>query len=210
MTLNASSRTAPETFESIADRIATCGWGVFENMVPHRIVNGLSRHARSLEGYRSASIGRNRNRRYNPFVRRDEIYWINGAVRVEQVWLTWIDQLRLYLNRSLMLGLESFQSHFAHYPPGSFYRCHLDAFRGQGNRVLSTVLYLNDEWTPGDGGELLLYSGKQQELGCILPIAGTLVVFLSEDFPHEVLPTQTDRYSVAGWFRQRAGLPLEQ
>jgi SM-20-related protein len=28
-----------------------------------------------------------------------------------------------------------------------------------------------------------------------------LVVFLSEEFPHEVLPTATDRYSIAGWFR---------
>lgn len=33
------------------------------------------------------------------------------------------------------------------------------------------------------------------------PRAGTLVVFLSEDMPHEVLETQRERYSIAGWFR---------
>lgn len=30
---------------------------------------------------------------------------------------------------------------------------------------------------------------------------GTLVVFLSEEFEHEVLPAKRDRYSIAGWFR---------
>jgi len=28
-----------------------------------------------------------------------------------------------------------------------------------------------------------------------------LVIFLSEEFPHEVLPANTHRYSIAGWFR---------
>ncbi|WP_335340025.1 2OG-Fe(II) oxygenase [Sedimenticola selenatireducens] len=31
--------------------------------------------------------------------------------------------------------------------------------------------------------------------------AGELAVFLSEEFPHEVLAADRDRYSVAGWFR---------
>jgi len=35
----------------------------------------------------------------------------------------------------------------------------------------------------------------------VLPQLGTLVVFLSEEFPHEVLAAQRDRYSIAGWFR---------
>ena len=35
----------------------------------------------------------------------------------------------------------------------------------------------------------------------VLPELGTLVIFLSEDIPHEVLPAMRDRYSIAGWFR---------
>jgi SM-20-related protein len=35
----------------------------------------------------------------------------------------------------------------------------------------------------------------------VLPSFGTIVVFLSEEFPHEVLPAKRDRYSIAGWFR---------
>jgi Predicted proline hydroxylase len=35
----------------------------------------------------------------------------------------------------------------------------------------------------------------------VVPQMGTLAVFLSERFPHEVLPARADRYSIAGWFR---------
>jgi SM-20-related protein len=35
----------------------------------------------------------------------------------------------------------------------------------------------------------------------VQPLHGTVVVFLSEEFPHEVLPASRDRYSIAGWFR---------
>jgi SM-20-related protein len=33
------------------------------------------------------------------------------------------------------------------------------------------------------------------------PKNGTLVLFLSEEFPHEVLVAKKTRYSIAGWFR---------
>ena len=48
----------------------------------------------------------------------------------------------------------------------------------------------------------LLYEpegGRVLERVC--PAAGTMVIFLSEEFPHEVLPATQDRYSIAGWFR---------
>ena len=108
-----------------------------------------------------------------------------------------------------MLGLTRFESHFAHYSPGSFYRRHLDAFKGDSNRTLSVVFYLNPEWQPHHGGELVLYDNAGLELGRFPPTQGALAVYLSEEFPHEVLRTESDRYSIAGWFRPRAELPLE-
>ncbi len=30
-----------------------------------------------------------------------------------------------------------------------------------------------------------------------------------DEFPHEVLLTESERFSIAGWFRPRAELPLE-
>lgn len=46
------------------------------------------------------------------------------------------------LNRHLLLGLFSFESHFTHYRAGDFYKQHQDAFKGQANRILSLVVYL--------------------------------------------------------------------
>jgi SM-20-related protein len=38
----------------------------------------------------------------------------------------------------------------------------------------------------------------------VLPVAGTLVCFLSDRFEHEVLPATRERLSLTGWFRRRA------
>ena len=96
----------------------------------------------------------------------------------------------------------SFESHFAHYAEGDFYKRHLDAFRGECNRVLSVVVYLNQNWQPDDGGELVIQvSDIEEDVIKVTPAFGTMVVFLSEQFPHEVLPARCDRYSIAGWFR---------
>jgi SM-20-related protein len=67
------------------------------------------------------------------------------------------------------------------------------------------VLYLNEDWARDDGGELRLHldaaeAGKIQD---VLPVGGTLVLFLSEHFAHEVLPANRERLSLAGWFRTR-------
>ena len=82
--------------------------------------------------------------------------------------------------------------------------------------MLSLALYLNPGWTADDGGELvlcpsdadaepvdtltLLVAGLPAETN-VTPLMGTLLLFLSEDFPHEVLPAVRDRYAIAGWYR---------
>jgi SM-20-related protein len=71
-------------------------------------------------------------------------------------------------------------------------------------RVLSSVVYLNPNWDIADGGELVLYDTTDSELTRVQPLAGTAVFFMSEEFPHEVLPARRERYSIAGWFRGRA------
>lgn len=113
-----------------------------------------------------------------------------------------MDKLRLGINQRLFLGLFDYESHFAVYAPGAFYQKHRDAFRGAPGRKLSTVLYLNNDWDIQAGGELVLYDeAGEQEILQIAPECGRLVIFLSEDFPHEVLPATRPRQSIAGWFR---------
>ena len=152
--------------------------------------------------FRQAGVGRLKNHHLNRFNRTDSVCWMDGRTDPSAQWIALTDQLRLDLNRHLFLGLFSYESHYARYLPGDFYKRHVDAFRGQANRVVSTVLYLNPGWTPEDGGELVIYESAADQTGLrVTPAFGTLVCFLSEEFPHEVLPAQRTRYSIAGWYR---------
>ncbi|TNF08789.1 MAG: 2OG-Fe(II) oxygenase [Gammaproteobacteria bacterium] len=191
-------------FGRIASDLHRQGFSVIPNALPEALAAGLFSQVLNMDSgdFSSAGIGRNTDLTLNQFVRRDEIHWIEGHSPPEQLWLTWTHRLQQYLNRRLFLGLFSYESHFAHYQPGDFYRKHLDAFRGEANRRLSTVAYLNPGWLPDDGGELVIYEpDTEQEITKVTPAYGTLVVFLSEEFPHEVLTAKRHRYSIAGWFR---------
>lgn len=193
-----------ELFSRIAGDLFAQGYSIQPGALPESLAQALFGHLQQMQSgqFAPAGIGRQRDHMTNRFVRTDEICWINGESPAGNAWLHWSSQLRDFLNRRLFLGLFSFESHFAHYRPGDFYKRHTDAFRGEANRVLSLVVYLNPGWTPQDGGELVVYRDQADTEGCrVSPDWGTLVTFLSEEFPHEVLPATRDRYSIAGWFR---------
>ena len=88
--------------------------------------------------FRLAGIGREQAHQLNQFVRRDRIRWLDTDHIPAQPYLAWMEQLRLRLNRELFLGLFDYECHYAHYPKGAFYKKHVDAFKGESNRRLST------------------------------------------------------------------------
>ena len=202
--------TVEETlFARIADDIERQGYSIRPGALPEDIAEALLVHQQQLDSglYIDAGVGRGDDYLKNEFVRTDEICWITGESPAGQQWLAWAARLQSFLNRRLFLGLFSFESHFAHYAPGHYYKRHYDAFRGETNRVLSIVAYLNPGWTSSDGGELAIYGSDGDMVGTrVVPLYGTVVVFLSEAFPHEVLPANRDRYSVAGWYRVNSSL----
>jgi SM-20-related protein len=114
-----------------------------------------------------------------------------------------LEALRAALNAATLLGLHDFEGHYALYPAGASYARHVDNFRGGSDRLVSLVLYLNQDWTDTDGGELCLYPGEAPAPVRVAPQAGTLMCFLSEGMPHEVRPAKRDRLSLTGWFRRR-------
>lgn len=189
-------------FSRIKEELYNKGYSIQYNAVPGTLCDSLFMHLQRMPDsqFVSAGIGRSQDFNVNEFVRRDQICWITGNSAPGAAWLKWCQELLQFLNRNLFLGLFTFESHFAHYAPGAFYKKHLDAFRGQSNRKLSLVLYLNPGWMPDDGGELLLYTNDEKDVIRVTPVFGTLVTFLTEDFPHEVLPARRDRYSIAGWY----------
>ncbi|QID18391.1 2OG-Fe(II) oxygenase [Nitrogeniibacter mangrovi] len=194
-------------FDTIAEALIRDGHAVITDAVDSTLTDALCGRIETLSGqdFSPAAIGRAQDQMHNNFVRRDEIRWLDMGDPGDAQWLRWADALREHLNRRLFLGLFSYEAHYAHYAPGAFYKRHVDAFRGQANRILTTVLYLNPDWLPSDGGQMLLYPEHGHEpIARIEPALGTLAVFLSEEFPHEVLPARQDRYSIAGWFRVNA------
>lgn len=191
-------------FEYAATQIAEQGYCILKDALPQDIGKALMQilHANSLQQFHQAGVGRSDNYVKDQHVRKDQIHWITQDTVGAESWLSWTNELMVYLNRRLFLGLFSFESHFSHYRKGDFYKKHQDAFKGKSNRKLSLVIYLNKQWQDSNGGELVIYTNDDLQPAIkIKPKLGTVVLFLSEDFPHEVLPSHTDRYSIAGWFR---------
>jgi SM-20-related protein len=190
-------------FDKISSGLHNKGYSIIENALPMDISNAL--YEQILKGamhYNAAGVGESKARTVTHDVRRDEAQRIEGVNRAETKWLDWADTLKLQLNQRLLLGLSSFESYFSHFKPGSFNSMHIDAFGDSIDRVVSIIAYLNPTWTDGYGGQLIINTGNSEEKStCVLPTFGTLVAFYSRDFPHTVLPTWRDRYSVAGWFK---------
>ncbi len=182
------------------------GDNVLEPSFVQALLDNLSA-LREQEALRRAGVGRETAFRVRPDIRGDRIRWLSRSDPVQARFLDQMERLRLALNRYLFLGLFEFEAHYAHYPEGAGYKRHFDSFRGAANRVISLVAYLNSDWQPAHGGELVLHNNAEAcVVETIAPHAGRLVLFLSEEVPHEVRPSRRDRFSIAGWFRINASV----
>jgi len=106
----------------------------------------------------------------------------------------------------VQLAPELTEVKFAYYPSGGRYQRHLDAMNvGLQAREYSFVLYLNQNWTPKDGGCLRIFrevSPGDEVFLDVAPAPGTMVVFKSDTVPHEVLSTNSKRVAIVGWFNR--------
>ena len=190
-----------ELYSKITDALVEEGYVVIENALDSKLPIELKNFALTQTDFKQAGISGAGDLHLDANRRRDKIQWIEEDNTVQSEFLNFANGLKDYLNRELYLGLSYYESHFAIYNKGDFYETHLDAFKNSKNRVVTTVYYLNEEWNESDGGELVVYDENHNFLAKVLPNANTLVVFLSDKFPHEVLPAKKKRYSIAGWFR---------
>ena len=69
------------------------------------------------------------------------------------------------------------------------------------------VLSVHEDWQEDDGGQLRLYTDVEKGINGpfidVLPKAGTVVIFRSGSFWHEVRPSKKPRLSLTGWLRGR-------
>ena len=188
-------------YSKITDSLVENGYIILESALRGNLSSKLLNSAKNEKDFKRAGISGANDLHLDKDKRRDKIHWLDNKDEAQKEFLKFADGLRGYLNRSLYLGLSYYESHFAIYDKGDFYETHLDAFKNSKNRVVTTVYYLNDEWSENDGGELIVYDENSKEIAKVMPNANTLVVFMSEKFPHEVLSANKKRYSIAGWFR---------
>lgn len=188
-----------EIYARITDALVDDGYIVIPNALSSTLSKNLLEFAKKSKNFKRAGISA--RKKINPNKRRDKILWLNDDKAAQSQFLDFAEGLKEYLNRELFTCITYFESHFALYEDGDFYAMHYDAFKNSVNRIVTVVYYLNEEWSQKAGGELVMCDDDGNFVKKVLPEANTLVVFLSDKFPHEVLPTKRKRYSVAGWFR---------
>jgi SM-20-related protein len=204
----ATPRATVATVASIVEAIADEGLAVVPHAIPQTLVRALRDAGRQRDAageFHVAAVGRGAARTERSELRGDRIRWLEpwDARPAETALFAFVEALRVAVNEALYLGLFDFEGHYAFYPPGTRYARHLDRFRDDDARVLTLIVYLNDEWTDAHGGALRVECGNGAPRD-VCPEGGTLVAFLSDRFPHEVLPAARERLAFSGWFRRRA------
>lgn len=184
----------------LIDALSTHGYYIWDDFISQEEVAELRDCI--PDDWKKARIGRNDDVTRIETIRSDKIQWLKRDMGSPVAsFLDKMEEIRLEANRHFFLGLFEYEAHFAKYEKGDFYQKHLDCFKGNENRRLTTVFYMNESWSEEDAGELVVYDLNDNEIATIPPRSGRLFVFLSEQFPHEVLPTNAERFSIAGWFR---------
>jgi SM-20-related protein len=195
------------TIETLLDDIAEKEWGIIPNFLPTKILKMLKQGllAKQQQGlFKQAAVGKAGETQIQTQIRGDETLWWQEQHLNEpqKQYYQNINTLREALNQAFFLGLQEFECHYACYPIGAYYQKHLDSFRKSNSRLISCILYLNEDWLPENGGTLRIYNNDNQYFTEILPTFGTLVCMRSDTVWHEVLPATRLRYSITGWLRR--------
>jgi SM-20-related protein len=191
-----------ETLERIVDGLAEQGFAVIDSfLAPEEVkaILGLEDFNDAATAFKKAGIGKNQDLQINEAIRGDYIQWVdrNTASAPVKVYLDKLQALIQAVNQGLFLSLKDYEVHMTVYPPGSFYKRHLDQFRKDDHRKLSVICYLNEDWREEHGGQLRMY--LPNETLDFLPLAGRLVCFRSDQIEHEVIAGTRERRSLTGW-----------
>ena len=191
---------------SLCNNLTQHGWSQHNLFLTQDLAISLAAECMALHNnalLKSARVGRGNEPMLQTNIRGDQIAWLQAGQSVAcDAYLLMMEQVRVLLNQTLYLGLEDYESHFSFYAPGASYSKHMDRFHNDDARTISIVIYLNDNWLAEQGGALRLYP-QDLPMQDISPMACCMVVFLSAEMLHEVLPATRDRMSLTGWFRRR-------
>ena len=183
------------------DRLAEQDFVTVDDFISDELFRSILEFFHSAEGsdkLKRAGIGTGGELQVKDSVRGDFIYWLDREKDTELIpFFELMDELIQKLKQYCYLSLTDSEFHIAKYPSGSHYNRHLDQFQERSNRQITVLIYLNENWEKGDGGELKIYRNNGDIL--VEPIAKRLLLFKSDSVEHEVLTTNVTRYSLTGW-----------
>jgi len=191
-------------FDCLIDSYIDNKVGIADNFLSLSLSTHLKENLISLfekQRLLSAGIGNNIVVNQDKLIRSDVIYWLDRSHndQHENDFFDLMDNFVRYLNQTCYTGITGYEFHYTLYESGTFYKKHIDQFQNNGSRQYSMIMYLNDDWIEGDGGELRIY--KEETTQNISPNNGKSVFFKSSDLAHEVLVTNKKRMSITGWLK---------
>jgi SM-20-related protein len=192
------------TYTTIAEQLGDKGLCICPDFISKSMCNDTRKDLDQVQasgGFHRAGVGLGDENQIENSVRSDETYWLerNSENLAQTAIWNEIDLLKQAFNRTLYLGLNDFEGHYAAYPEGGFYKRHLDCFHHNNDRVVTMIIYLNKNWIEADGGKLRIFN--KDTFQDIRPLGGTMVCFMSRETEHEVLLSHSARHSFAGWFK---------
>lgn len=193
---------AEEQWLQWADTLAEDEFVVIDNFLNNEMYSTIRGHfieKLNASNFQKAGIGTLGDHIIENDIRGDFTYWLNKEE--DTIVLDFFDlvsELQLAMRRMCFLPIADAEFHYAFYPPGAHYAKHLDQFSVRSNRLISFVIYFNENWILGDGGELKIFKEGENNIQ-IEPIAKRCVIFRSDTILHQVMPTTKDRYSLTGW-----------
>ena len=192
--------------ESIADRISERGFAQVERFLDNPARAALAAAVRA-HPMRAARTGVDHREARREAIRGDVIAWIDPDVAAPAIarWHAGMQTLGVALAQALRLPPLTFDAHLTRYPPGTFYRSHVDAADEGSRRLLSAICYLGEGWTPTHGGRLRIArapgaASSAEDAIVLPPLGGSLVLFTSHGTAHEVEETSVERLSLTGWY----------
>lgn len=180
------------------DSLAHLGFMVIDDCFTKAMLRALQDESGFLS-YKAATLTHGERISH---IRGDGIRWIDDNCPVGMAYLSAMDKLGRFFNQTFYTAICESEAHYACYPVGFGYEWHKDNPIGRHERVLSAVYYLNEHWTPHDGGAIMLID-KTDSTHSLLPCANRLVVFDS-NLLHKVAISHRTRYSIATWLRTKS------
>ena len=198
-----------ETWINWMDQLAEQDYVIVDNFISEELYRHIMQffsNAEQTHKLKKAGIGAQQDFQLKAEVRGDFIFWLDEERDQElSEFYDLKNELVTSLKRYCYLSLGGSEFHIAKYPIGTHYHRHLDQFNERTNRQITVLIYLNDNWKKGDGGELVIYKDTDEIV--VAPIAKRLLLFKSDTIEHEVLTTNITRYSLTGWLlHQPAGV----